>query len=319
MRCYNIRMNIIEELDIKKIVEQKAKYQKVLLVYDETVSNIGIQHIYEMIKELCIFNKVDISSNEDIMSLVNDGYRAVIYICSTDNFLKISINRQDFVNIYLPTDSGLLPYFLTNTNELENSADYLVLNTNIDTSAMCSLYFNKVFNFLRNLFTMSSNKIQIEFPSEITNAKIIEEIESIADSEMFFVDMDIAKKCDISYSSLPLVDYILLTALLTLVRSVKQHSLSMVDVYKSAGEDYALIDRFYAMYNNESLIGLINLNFFYISNMIERTRDKLLEILPACCEYDKQTMDSLMLKIKEYSKQDNGIIGYLYLYNIFSV
>ena len=46
--------------EIKNIVQTKAKYQKVMLLYDENVSSIDIAKIYNSIKELCIYNQCNI-------------------------------------------------------------------------------------------------------------------------------------------------------------------------------------------------------------------------------------------------------------------
>ena len=42
--------------EIKNIVQEKAKYQKVMVLFDENVSNIETQSIYQEIKDICIYN-----------------------------------------------------------------------------------------------------------------------------------------------------------------------------------------------------------------------------------------------------------------------
>lgn len=313
-------MNIIDNKDIVKIVASKSRYQKVMLIYDDTTSNLDVMNIYESIKELCIYNQINISIETDIEAKVNDGYRTLIFMCDVDKFLSLNIDRKDFVNIYIVTDNSILPYFLNSNKELISTEDYLVLNSSaVDVSALTSIYFNKFYNYLRNLLVMKPNSFEFNFSHEVTTNKVLEGIEDIKDSEMLFKDIELIKIANISYEKLPLVDFILISALTVLIRSVKTHSLSMVDVYKSAGDDYALIDKFYAMYNNESLIGLINLNFYFLSTAVEKTRDKLLEILSVSYQYDRKEIDNIIEKIRIYSKTDTGILGYLYLYNIFSV
>ena len=41
-------------LELKKIVNTKAKYQTVLLIYDELFSNIEINEIYQSVKGICV-------------------------------------------------------------------------------------------------------------------------------------------------------------------------------------------------------------------------------------------------------------------------
>lgn len=313
-------MNIINKDDIKKTIGEKSKYQKVMLLHDDTVSNLELLKIYEDIKEICIFNQLDISIETDIEAKVNDGYKALIFFCSVDKFTSLNIERRDFVNIYIPTDNNILPYYLNVDYELSNNNDYIIFNSSaVDVSALTSLYFNKFYNYLRNLLIMRPNTFEFDFSHEVTTNKILEWVNELGNNELIFADIELIKRCHIPYDKLPIVDYVLITALTLLIRAVKSHSLSMVDVYKSAGEDYALVDKFYAMYNNESLIGLINLNFYFLSTAVEKTRDKILEILSVSYRYDRQELNELFNKIKNYCKADTGILGYLYLYNIFSV
>ena len=42
--------------EIKNIVQEKAKYQKVMVLFDENVSNIETQAIYQEIKDICILS-----------------------------------------------------------------------------------------------------------------------------------------------------------------------------------------------------------------------------------------------------------------------
>ena len=91
---------VYEDIDkeLKSIIAQKAKYQKVMLLHDDTVSNAQINKLYENVKELCVYNQVDISAIEE--SEIYNGYKALIYFCSTDSFLKIKFDVDEFVNIF---------------------------------------------------------------------------------------------------------------------------------------------------------------------------------------------------------------------------
>ena len=82
-------MKIINEnplKEIKNIVETKAKYQKVMFLFDDNVSNIKIREIYEEIKGFCVYNQANIKELEK-EELFN-GYSLIIFHCSIDSFLK---------------------------------------------------------------------------------------------------------------------------------------------------------------------------------------------------------------------------------------
>ena len=62
--------------EVKKIILQKAKFQKVMLLFDDSVSNFEIAEIYNEIKEFCVYNQSNISSLKE--DEIFDGYRFFI-------------------------------------------------------------------------------------------------------------------------------------------------------------------------------------------------------------------------------------------------
>ena len=96
---------------IKDIIERRSKYQKVMLIYDNNITNADILEIYDKIKELCIFNKLNIDTERDRFDEIFDGYRTIIFFCSANSFLNINVDRTEFINIYVPIDSHVLPFF----------------------------------------------------------------------------------------------------------------------------------------------------------------------------------------------------------------
>ena len=101
--------NLVEKL--KQLVETKAKYQKVMLLFDENISSVEINKIYEEIKGFCVFNQACINTinKEEIYN----GYKLIIFRCSVDNFLQCDLNKDEFICVFYPTDNFILPYFLT--------------------------------------------------------------------------------------------------------------------------------------------------------------------------------------------------------------
>lgn len=316
----NIKDNDILK-NLRDIIDAKSKYQKVMLLYDDNVSNLDIANIFDTIKEVCIFNKLNINSEQERLNEVNDGYRTIIYLCSIDSFLTLKFDRNEFINIYLPMDNAILPYFLDKSYRNEKSVnDYLLLNKRIvDISLVFSVFFNKFYNYIKNLMYFQNSSIEFNFEiNELSSLNSIDIINKI-EKDFEFIDIKIIAECEIDYQFLPVVDYLIITAFSLLIRSVHNHTLSMVDIYKSVKEDYALVEKFYAMANNELFINLINLNFNCINSFCEKCRVGILDRVSVCEEFNETSIKEILVKLKDYFKNSQGLFAYLYLYDIFGI
>ncbi len=295
---------------LEEILYNKARFQKVMLLYDDTVSNEEISAIYECIKNDCIFNKADINIVD--LTELNNGYRLLIFKCSVDSFLNANLDGGEFVNVYMPTDSSCLPYYAKERIDDIKSQHYLMLDKDcIDTQVLPSVYFNRF-----NECLQSSEDININFEiGNISQDRTIELIESVKERISFF-DIEIISECHIPYRLLPIVDYILISAYAVIIDAVKSKTVGLVDTYKSAREDSELIDRYYAMNQNAILLRLIKLNLDNLSLLVKRTRIELLEHINP---QDECEIESIIMKIKEYLKHSDSLLSYLYLYGVFGV
>lgn len=309
-----IYSNNIEE--IKKIVETKAKFQKVLLLHDDTITTSEIDDIYNVIKNLCIYNQMDLN-NIDNNELYN-GYRIVIYLCNADNYLKTNINKAEFINVFMPRDKGLLPYFLQD-EFYKSSKDYLLIDANnFDTNIVLSLYLNKFYNYLKAMLTLQHTNLEyLSADKEFTQFKVVEEIENL-NEDFEFLDIKILKFSNLEYKFLPLLDLILIDAFLCFILSVKRREYALVDVYKEAKDNYALIDKFYKMYNNDSVINLMTLNYNCLYNFCLKTKQKILDCY-TLYDYDENKVNEIIKIVKEFAKQTDDVMAYLFLYNMFNI
>ncbi len=308
-----INFNYLNEL--KRIVSERARYQKVMLLFDNSIANSELLDIYNSIKEECIFNKLNIEN--DSMDEVNDGYKLIIYKCQIDSFLKLEFDRRDYVNVYMPSDNYFLPYFLDIDSILNESNDYLFIpNGIIDTLILPSVYFNR---FQKNIEELSCDRIDKESfsfaLSEVNQQTLLKVLSH--ERELMFLDIDIIKKCDLPYRYLSLVDYVLISAYLVMLRAIKTHNISMVDTYKVAKENMSLIDKFYAMSENDILSRIIRLNINKLDILLFRTKSEILEYIDT--DFALAHLDEVIMKVKEYIKRNDGLISYLYLYNIFGI
>lgn len=306
--------NYLEEL--KKIISKKAKYQKVMLVYDENVSNVMLGQIYDSIKTMCVFNKtkiLEIDENE-----IFNGYRVVIYVCDANNFLKCKFDRSEFVNIFIPQTRDVLPFFLTVENKKDDGENYLLLNDlNIDISMLISVTFNNFYNYFNSLLSMRGY-IPIMFINEdVTFFNVLHCMDSVS-NEFEFLDVDIIKNCNICCEDIWLLDLILIDAFLMLINAIKTQNYMLVDVYKVAKENENMIDKFYKMFNSETFKSVIMLNYNCLYNYCLKTKQKIMEYINVV-DLEKNKVYEIINKTKQYAKNDDGLMAYLYLYDMFKV
>lgn len=305
------------KVEIKNIVQTKGKYQKVMLLFDDFVSNLEIKEIYSEIKDFCIYNQCHI--NQVDKNELNNGYRVVVYLCCADNFLKAGISNADFINVFCPKDKGMLPFFLTDECCCNSAENYLLLEkTQVDVGLISSICFNQFINYFENLMNGESKAIDFIFASqEIFQHNIINQMEKI-DKNLKFFDIELMKNCSLPYEKLALVDLILINAFFVMITSIKNQKLMIVDVYKAAKENGELIDKFYSLVNNNAFTSIVILNYNCLYNFCEKTKQKILNCVNVF-NFNNNDVEEVVKEIKEYAKQDKGLLSYLYLYNIFGV
>ncbi len=302
-----------ELIEIKNIIEKYSKYQKVMLLYDNTVSNSLLYDIYQTIREDCIFNKINIGNGD--MSEVYNGYRVIIFVGDTTTFLAMNIRWEEFINIFIPLDEGILPYFLESRNE---SGFLLLKKYNIDVSIISSLEFNNIYRIICDLYNNNEiSDFQIESKPYFSLENTINILDEIP-FDMFFIDLDIIKKSNIQYRYLSLINLLLINGILLLMTSVKRKECELVDAYKLYNSSPEIIDRLYSRFGNGVLVDILSINYKFLLPRVEDVKDKILKTVQLF-GYSREEILEVLDKLKEYCKYDEGILGDLYLYNIFDV
>ena len=128
-------------LSLKEITE-KVKYQKVLLVYSSMAKDGDITEIYDTIKDNVIFNKVQYECLDK--SVVNNGYRMVILLCLGDEVLHLDYSVEDVINVYIPLDNSILPFFyLLGKHRTSQDCFMLIRDNNVDMRLNAHMEFLK--------------------------------------------------------------------------------------------------------------------------------------------------------------------------------
>ena len=307
--------NRVEE--IAKIISNRAKFQKVALIYDECTSALEIAEIYNAIKQICVFNKF--SYDEIDYVELNNGSRVVIYLGNVKGYLKLNFPKNDFINIFCPKDKELLPYFLTENNKIDTNENYLILGHQVvDVAILSSVCFNKFVNYLINVLSLEGKNIEAcPIEKEITYQNIMELLKLVDDDVEFF-DLQIIKKYDLDYKHIVLVDLLLINAFIVFLQAVKCQNGMIVDVYKATKDNDSLIDKYYSILTNDSVFNLITLNYNYLINYCLAVKKKILCSLELFDFADEEVL-SVCEKVKEFSKQDEGVFALLYFFNVFGV
>lgn len=297
--------------EIEKIVLKHAKYQKVMLLYDDSVSMIKINEIFSYIKPFCVFNKLEITENLDE---VYNGYKMLIFMCGGDSFLKCDINLDEFINVFIPTDRALLPYYLNSNKQICNRENYIFLDKiKIDENVIPSILFNKFYDYLYDLIFTQNSCVNFDFSkNEITTFQNLQIID--ANKGLKISDIEILKQSNLSYSNLGLLDYLIITAFEIVINSIREQSLSLVDVYKISKDNNQYVDKLYAMFSNNPFQIIVALNYNSINTVLVQTKNQILNYLSF---YQDENLEEILEKLKNYAKTSDGLIAYLYLYNVF--
>lgn len=296
-----------------ELVEKHAKYQKVMLIYDDSVSNIITSEIYNKIKEICIFNQC---KDSELNNEIFNGYKMLVFVCSSDSFLNLNVNIDEFLNVFCSTDGNVFPFLINLNNKVNKNENYIITNKNVlDVSMMSSLIFNKFFNLIKNLNCMDLGLADRNFCIDDIELEQTFKLENINENDEF-VDLDILRKCALNYKSLPVIDMILIDAFLVVFQGIKQQQLSLVDIYKSCREDYDKLDKFYALFENENFSSVVKLNFSFLTGLLLKYKSKIKDCLDVV-ELDENEIQDVIIKVKDYCKNNNSILSYLYLFNVF--
>ena len=320
-------MQILQDFNLdllKDIVNHKAKFQKVMLVFDDSVSVLELEKLHNAIKDICIFNKMSLDDSN--INEIYNGYKMLIFVCGANSFFKTEFNLEEFVNVFLPTDRNVMPFFVDHnfkrlpfcfSSEINEQflADnyFLFLERGVDTNIYFSVQFNIFYGLLNSILldceleNINENKNVFSLKNSIDYLKNVNE----------FVDVKILKQLNLDYKFLPYLDYYLLLAFSLFVTAVKQKNLTLVDIYKATKDNSVLIEDFYAKVYNNSIYQLIDLNFFQLKTCLIACFKNLsninLDFLP------KEKITCLINKIKEFCKNSNTVFNYLYLFNIFGL
>ena len=219
--------------ELKNLVETRAKYQKVMLIFDNSATTEEINQIHEQIAGECVYNQQNIELIDE--QELQNGYKMLILLMSSKSLLSIKFDLSEFISVFYPTDSAVLPFFLTNSRKRNMENSYILATRNcLDLPLVSSLAFLKAYreidSFFNNTFA-DSTALNI---NQVNITDYLSALDNLVDFTLF-VDIEIIEKTGIEYENLSVVDLILTNALLSLVLSAESRTIGLADIYKEAG------------------------------------------------------------------------------------
>lgn len=299
--------------NLTNFVEKHAKFQKVMILYDCSLSSPKLRQIYEEIKDLCVFNQKDI--NDANLDEIYNGYKLLIFVCSANSFLHFKYDIGEFDCLFYPESKDLLPFcFDTEAKLVKNRT--IVANSSLDINIVSSLYFNQFLLRFFDVFSLNPNFDFINFSNKEIYQKDIFDLLSSLPEQTQFADIYLLKQENLDYQNISLVHLIILNAILIFLQNVRTRELSMVDIYKTERENVSFIDKVYALSHNQTVFEIINLNYHYLTNLAESTKSKILDYLNLD-NISAEDVTNVIEKTKNFCKNSNSTLAYLYIYNIF--
>ena len=296
------------------LVNEKAKYQKVLMLHDNSVSNLDINNLFYSIKELCVFNKMELN-NVDEKEFYN-GYKMLIFYCDASNLINFNLNREEFINIYIPTTRFIFPFFSNNLTLLTKNS-FLLLNSSVpDINFISCLYFNNFINYSHSLLNFQAVEFNEFDEQELNMTSILNVINNIK-QPLFFTDLEICKNTKLNANDLCLLHLILINAFIAFITSIKNNQLGLIDIYKVAKENFNLIDKCYSIFFNETFYNSVILNFNCLYNATIKTKNQILKLLALNNDIPSKNVNIIIDKVKNYLKTSNCKLSFLYFFNVF--
>ena len=207
-----------------------------------------------------------------------------------------------------------MPIFSNKFCLLTNNCYLLTNSTKPDLTILSSLYFNNFINYTNNILNFKDDNFNFLHLNEINLFNIIKTYNSYLN--FYFTDLEIVSNTQIKENEIILLHLIIINAFLIFIIGIKNNQHSVIDVFKVFNGNYEIIDKCYSTFFNDSFYNSINLNFDHLYSACVSTKNKILNLLNLNNTYTNN-INTLINKIKNYLKNSNCKLNYLYFFNVF--
>lgn len=298
--------NKINFNEIYKIVEERAKYQKVLILFDKQNYTKQLDQVVIKIKKNCVLFMADYSSlnEEQISKVLENDYKLVLISLTDENYIKLC-KYYDFSAITIDIFNGnILPVHLKENascylfyeNEKLNKTEQLYLSNYLVEWKWRSLLTGKNFCIKENEIMCAFNKTDL------------------IESSFFKCDEMWQELVDIKAEDYDLYLFIRLMAIKYLFLSFLTKTQIMIDVYKVYENNLEELNFIYLLYNDERVNFVFKNYNKYMLDYIDSSLTSQVET-----KYKKENIFNILRIINNLAKniKKDNLLKYCYLYGIF--
>ena len=303
MQYYN-KINI---KSIKDLVTKKAKYQKVVILFDGDTDLDLLNNIEMQIKDdvLLFSYNLEHALDSDIKSFLLDGTRCVIILLNDCNYIKMS-DFYDFNTMIIDVFSGkILSAHLQKCEEY-----YLFYEDNTlsieDHLLMCNILIEWKW---QNLLSSKNYNHEEEIMMSTFSRK------DLLNCEYFYNTEIVKELINIDYNNYQLYLLIRVIAIKYLFLTFLESSQFMIDVYKNYSNNLDEINHVYKLYKDERAN-------FVLKNCNKLMLDFISVALSSVkCKWGwkVEEINKILknIKIKAKNNKKDNLLKYCFLYGIF--
>ena len=251
---------------LKQHVEEKAKYQKVVICIDETSDMDMINEIQAALSRDVIILKYvyNLKTLREFNQMLNDGVRLVIYNISSNHFCVLRQSNNLILNIFIPTSKFILPYMI-NTDCVYGDNILIFNNCIVDYAGVMVLYYSglsKVWADLQagekvNLNIFKSLDALINNPSDFCN-RMLECVNLLVSH----IDNGVI---NIEEEELPYNIYLRSCAIFNMLEKIDSGEYDCIDFYKAYNSHEDILKAYELIVKCE----LMDLIKYYSNNLIK--------------------------------------------------
>lgn len=297
------------EQEICKLVLQKAKFQKVVICYDNCADKGLLDKLNARLsKQVVLINFYLNGNEEEFFKVVQNGARIVIYNISANNYLKVKDDNNFLIKIFVPTSAFALPYLIEQDSVY---CDNLFIDKRqMDYLTIIALYdagFTKLWADLQQ-----GNQVDLEVFKNldyIVNDKN-KDVFTIVKQLAVYIEKDVAEE------ELPYYIYLKLCYIYNMLEKFKFNEETTIDFYK-LNLTREELNKAYSVMVKSEIVDYLKL---YCDNLMRVVSALIVRIKILIKKYIKNNINIKKLdeKIKlnaKYLKIDN----LLYISYIFGV
>lgn len=306
-------MKIVKKDVLKEICDLlvlKARYQKVVVCYDDSADAVLVEKIKEKVgKRMIIIDFYYNNNRIELEKILQDGVRVVVYNVKINNYLKARMDNDFLIKVFIPTGNFILPYVIERDGFFCDNL--LVYKDCLDFLTIILLYDAGL--------TKLWADVQMQQNVDLEIFKQIDNVVNCGSGDLIRIVNYLSPYFDVSVEEecIPYYIYLKLCYVCKMLERFKFNEESVIDFYKLklTGDE---INKAYQVLVKSEMVDYLKM---YCDKML-RVVDALLQrvkILIKKYFKNKINIEKIDLKIKENSKnlKIDNLLYISYIFNVF--